>query len=219
MPPLRRWICCAALGLAACTSESDLGAPRIVSVTPAQMLSSESTRVEVDIDAQLPVTVELDPPSANVQAGLSLKIGQLEISRGTYEAGGLIRTNVPSVLIPGTYDVVLELEDGRTASLPQGFTVRPGTFPTAYALDAIGDQQRGVPFDVVIQAQGPASATFRGNLTLTANQGSVSPTVTSAFRNGRLTQQVTVSTAGTGVVLTFTDAEGHSVSSNPFNVN
>ena len=69
---------------------------------------------------------------------------------------GVISDFLPSVLPEGTYDVTVELGDGRLSTATGAFQVTQGFWPIGYTIDMIGGQTSGVPFGVTIRAQGGA---------------------------------------------------------------
>jgi hypothetical protein len=91
---------------------------------------------------------------------------------------------------------------------------------TGFELDALGDQQQGVPFLVTVRAMGPRAAHFQNGVEVTLNKknGIVSPLKLGPFDFGLCVQLVTVDAKGANVKLTVTDAYGAQGTSNGFKV-
>ena len=76
---------------------------------------------------------------------------------------------------------------------------------------------RGVPFLLVLHAEGPQAASFQGMVTLSINKGTITPSVAGPFVGGMATVLVVLEVpAGPSVVITATDDQGHQGSSHPF---
>lgn len=201
------------------TGCSDWPEPVIRSITPAQMVASQTTAVEVRADLPLPTTVDYADGTASVDAAAVLRIGRQELGSGVYPKDGVFTVEVPTVFEPGSYDVTITLEDGRQAILPQGFTVSEGAWPEGYTIDPVGPQRRLVPFDVTIRATGANAASFRGNVRLEVPAGaSVGPALSGQFVDGVLTQQVVINTTRAEELLIVTDVAGNRSTSNTFQV-
>jgi len=204
--------------LTAACSGGPLPPATIGSVTPMVMIASQPTQVEVQVDVVLSTQVDYAGGTILVQSGLEVHVGPEELGSGTYPPGGLVQGTLATVLALGTYDVVADLEDGRRAVRHDAFTVVPGTWPSGYTVDPVGDQRSGVPFSVTLRATGTNGPTFEGNVLLgTSSGGEVSPAVSSAFASGVCTQTVTLTGAGQRV-LTVTDIAGNSGQSAPFTI-
>ncbi|MFP2910736.1 hypothetical protein ACLESD_38005 [Pyxidicoccus sp. 3LFB2] len=90
---------------------------------------------------------------------------------------------------------------------------------TGFIIEAVGDQQRGTPFLVIVHALGPRAAHFQDSVELTLNKkGTLSPLKLGPFDNGVVGQYVTVDAKGGNLKLTVTDAFGAQGTSNGFKV-
>jgi hypothetical protein len=191
--------------------------PEITGVVPPEMTASTTTNVTVQVKATLASTIDYANGEADIDNGAILRIGDRQLGAPTYPASGAFEFTVPTVFQPGTYDVTVTLEDGRVATRSGGFTVLAGTFPSGYTIDPIGPQQRLVPFDVVVRANG--DPTFAGNVRFEVPTGaSVGPTISDTFVNGVLTQRLVVDSPRSSEILIVTDIAGNRATSNTFDV-
>jgi hypothetical protein len=190
----------------------------IASVVPAGMIASQPTHVAVQVEAELAVQVDFGQGSVAPNTQMRVLIGPLELGSGTYPVGGLVEGTLPTVLAAGTYDATVVMGDGRMAVSRGAFRVDAGTWPSAYAIDAVGAQTSGVAFPVTIRAVGKQAPGFGGNVLLgLIGDGTLTPAVTGAFAEGVRTEMVTVT--GTGEFdLTASDVVGDTGQSPPFTV-
>ena len=90
-----------------------------------------------------------------------------------------------------------------------------------FEFNTIPNQTSGTPFNITITAidqYGDTYTNFNSAVTLSVNKGSITPTTTSNFINGVLSNfQVTIPDANTGVIITAT-CSGKTGSSNSFDV-
>jgi hypothetical protein len=209
----------ASLATLLCLGCSDALPPvSIVSVAPTGMVASQPTQVSVQVDAALAFQVDYGQSSVSADTQMQVLIGPMELGTGTYPPDGLVRGVLPTVLPAGTYNVTVKMGDGRTAALPNAFTVDGGSWPAAYIIDAIGDQRANVAFSVTLRAVGPQASRFEGNVLLgLLGDGTVSPTISGAFSSGVRIENVTIS--GTGeFTLLASDINGGNGQSTPFTV-
>ncbi len=90
-----------------------------------------------------------------------------------------------------------------------------------FSFAAIGPQTAGIPFNVVIMAidtAGNSVSNYTGTVALTTTAGTINPTTSAAFVSGCVTQQVTVTTAGSSQTITATGS-GMTGASGAFTVN
>jgi hypothetical protein len=217
---MSRWTCIAALGLtaAACGGER-LPDPKLLALEPAQMMASESMNVRVMVEMVLLFRADYGAGAVEVDPQVGVLFGGRTLPSPRYDGTGVLSVFVPSVFPPSSYDVTLQLGDGRFAVLTSGFRVQPGLWPTAYVFDPIPEQRSGVPFVVTVKAGGSNYALFHGTVKLGAINASISPEPTGSFQNGVYTGVVTATLSGATaqtVTLTATDLEGHAGSSSPF---
>jgi hypothetical protein len=191
--------------------------PEIRAVSPPQMPASEYTPIEISADLPLPATVDYEKGTVDVSTAVKAEIGSLELAAPTFIRKGVLATQVPTLLAPGSYDVRLTLSDGRVATAPSAFTVLEGQWPDTYSIDPIDTQAPFVPFTITVRAQGANAASFHGNVRFESGPGvNFGPKVSDPFVDGVLTQQVVFGAASSSAVLVVTDLAGHRVSSNTF---
>ncbi|HEX8433684.1 hypothetical protein [Archangium sp.] len=191
--------------------------PEIRAVSPSRMLASEYTPIELSADLPLPATVDYEQGTIDVSTAVKVEIGSLELATPTFTRKGVLATQVPTLFVPGSYDVRITLSDGRVATAPSAFTVTDGQWPDTYAIDPIGAQAPFVPFTITVRAQGPNAASFHGNVRFESGPGvNFGPKVSEPFVNGVLTQRVVFATSASSAVIVVTDVAGHRVSSNVF---
>jgi len=189
--------------------------PVIRSVEPTQRAASGSGPVTVAIDAVLPTVVDYGAESATVDDRLSLRVGPRAFGPDRWIDGGVVTDFLPSLLPEGTYDVTVQLGDGRTATASNAFTVTPGSWPTGYTVDSIPTENSGVAFGVTLRATGPNAPTFSGTVNLEVPGATVTPTVSGAFEAGVRVQSITVTGHGMRQLL-ITDLASHTGVSAPF---
>jgi hypothetical protein len=182
------------------------------------MIASQPTRVSVQVEAELAFQVDYGPATLSAASAMQVLVGPLALGSGTYPPGGLVQGILPTVIADGTYDVTVNMGDGRTAVSHGAFTVDAGTWPSAYTIDPIGDQQSGLPFSVTIRAVGRQASNFGGNVLLgLIGDGTLTPDVTGVFSAGVRVETVTVT--GTGeFTLTASDIADDNGQSAPFTV-
>jgi hypothetical protein len=191
----------------------------IASVTPGEMVPSQPTAVSVQVVAELAFQVDYGSGTLTADSVMHVKVGPLELGAGTYPPEGLVHGTLPTVMAPGTYDVTVNMGDGRKAVLPNAFTVLDGgTWPSAYTIDSIGNQRSGLAFPVTLRAVGPEASSFDGNILLgVVGAGTLAPLISGEFSAGVRAETVTVT--GTGeFMLSASDIAGHNGQSAPFTV-
>ena len=95
-------------------------------------------------------------------------------------------TSCPRSCPTGSYDVTVELGDGRLATATDAFVVTPGDWPVGYTIDMIGNQTSGIPFGVTLRAQGaPGRRDYGGTVNLSVPGATVTPTISGPFTAGR----------------------------------
>jgi hypothetical protein len=218
---MSRWACLAALGVAAAgCGEEQLPAPKILAVEPSGMVASDSLTATLTLDMVLPFTVDYPGGRGAADAQVGILFGGLSLPSPRYDGQGVVSVFVPSMFQPSSYDVTVQLGDGRFATLPGGFTVQTGFWPLGYVFDPIGDQRSGVAFAVTVRAFGGGYYnTFKGTVSVTGTNASISPEQTGSFDKGVFTGVVVATLSGDtakSVTLTARDAAGTSGTSSPF---
>ncbi len=133
-----------ALALGGC-SGATLPAPSVVSVDPAARPASSSGPVTVTLDAVLPTLVDYGAGTATVDDRLTLKIGPRPFGPARWSDAGVVTDFLPTVLPEGSYDVTVELGDGRAATASDAFRVTAGDWPVGYTVDTIPSTVIGRP--------------------------------------------------------------------------
>jgi len=133
---------------------------------------------------------------------------------------GVLASQAVTITQEQTADSI-NVSSGIITGLSNSFDVALGAV-TKFSVAAITSPQiAGVPFDVTITAQdagGNTITSYTGTADISAKTGTPAPTVTAAFVAGVATQSITMTTAATVEVLTFTDGNTTG-SSGEFDVN
>ena len=187
----------AALSLAGC-SGATLPAPTVVSVSPAQRPASSSGPVTVTLDAILPTLADHGLDTVTIDDRLTMKIGPRAFGPSRWADGGVITDFLPTVLPEGTYDVTVELGDGRTTTASSAFEVTQGTWPVGYIVDMIGNQTSGAPFGVTIRAQGGTDGGYIGTVNFAVPGATVTPVVSGPFVGGVRVEVLTITVTHAG---------------------
>jgi hypothetical protein len=204
-----------ALAVAACNGAT-LPPPTVASVSPSDRAASSSGPVTVTVDAVLPTVADHGTQTVTVDDRLTMKIGPRPFGPSHWADAGIIADFLPSVLPEGTYDITVELGDGRLATATGAFRVTQGFWPIGYTIDMIGGQTSGVPFGVTMRAQGAPDAGYGGTVFLSVNGATVSPTISGPFNAGVRVEVITVTVSNPGTyrldVSDLAGRTGHSVS-------
>lgn len=206
-----------ALALAGC-SGATLPAPSIVSVDPAQRPASSSGPVTVTLDAVLPTLADHGAGTATVDDRLTLKVGPRPFGPTRWSDAGVVTDFLPTVLSEGSYDVTVELGDGRAATARGAFRVTAGDWPVGYTVDTIPTQRLGVPFGVTIRAQGAPDGGYGGTVNLAVSGAQLTPTLSGPFVAGVRVEVITVTAPEGDYQLVVSDLLGHPGTSLPFHV-
>ncbi len=199
------------------------GPPVVLAITPGTMPGSEPTRVEVVFSALNTGRADYDFPTVRVDRGWTVTVGAQTLATSGPTGGYTVDTHASGSLLTlfpvGNYNVRVDLGDGRTSTVANGFEVTAGDWPTGYAFDGIGSVKRGVPVDITLRAQGSNAASFHGQVTVSASgpgAGSA-PAEVVTFDAG--VSQFSATLGGTGSAeLVASDVAGHTGSSNGFEV-
>jgi hypothetical protein len=192
LPPLLVAVC-----LAGC-SGATLPEPTVVSVSPADRPASSSGPVTVTLDAVLPTLADHGLNSITVDDSLTLRIGPRPFGPSHWADAGVITDFLPSVLPEGSYDVTVELGDGRLTTASSAFRVSAGSWPTGYIIDMIANQKSGVPFGVTLRAQGGRDGGYDGTVNLSVPGATVDPVISGPFVAGVRVEVITVTTSHSG---------------------
>jgi hypothetical protein len=185
------------LWVAGC-SGATLPPPTVVSVTPSERPASSSGPVTVTLDAVLPTLADHGAETVSVDDRLTLKIGPRPFGPSRWTDAGVISDFLPAVLPPGSYDVTVELGDGRLTTATDAFQVTAGDWPVGYTIDMIGDQTSNRPFGVTIRARGAPDGGYGGTVNLSVPRAAVAPTISGPFSAGVRVEVITVTTQSPG---------------------
>jgi hypothetical protein len=226
---------CAVLSLLlwACGPDA-LPAPTIVSVVPERVPQGDVSALSVKVNAVLPFSVDYDSQSAESSPlPMTVELGGQAVDVPFAEEDGTLVVPVPEGLAVGSYDIRVALTDGRDTERDDAFTVVPpstltgtpdeGTLPSldalvGFQLEPIGEQVRGVPFQIRLRATGPGALTFHESVSLRVSHGQVVSVTRGTFKEGVFTQEISISNPGPRLYLLVEDAQGHRGLSNPFRV-
>lgn len=208
----------AACGLWGCGSPLP-PVPKVLSIDPNTMTSSDSIPATITVEAVLPYGVDYGTGEITVAPSLLMAIGSADVGSGRYQSDGRLPARVPSRLQPGTYDVTVTLlDDGRFGTLDGGFTVTPGVWPSGgFAVGNIPSPQRvEVPFTLTIIAQGTNASSFNGTVDYIIQDVTAKPVTTGPFVNGVYQESVVIHTQLSMTKITVIDLLGRTATSNTF---
>jgi hypothetical protein len=187
----------------------------VVSVSPPDRPASSSGPVTVTVDAVLPTLADHGAQTVTVDDRLTMKIGPRPFGPSHWADAGVIADFLPTVLPEGTYDITVELGDGRLSTAAGAFRVTQGFWPIGYTIDMIGGQTSGVPFGVTMRAQGAPDGGYGGTVNLSVAGAKVSPTISGPFNAGVRVEVITVTVDNPGTyrldVSDLAGRTGHSV--------
>jgi hypothetical protein len=207
--------------LCACESDKPSSPPelRIVSITPTQQGAAESKTVTVELDLDPRFLVDYDTRTALLLDQPTLQVGSQTVALERYLGNGRFEGTVLPGLNVGTYDIRVSLPDGREATLPQAWRVRPSV---GFWIESIGDQIQDQPFTVTIHATGTEAEQFEGTVSMSILrfQGNATSTrfQSGPFSGGLRREQITIDTPGNNFLILLEDEEGRETYSNAFRV-
>jgi hypothetical protein len=193
--------------------------PVVRSVAPSTIQQGDTPLVRVEFDAVRQAWANFGREAGGVNTGIVIRIGGEPFFSSEAFNDDLASAPAPSGLKPGSYDVTVQLADGRQGTLPAGLTVTSKAVPTGFTIDPIGNQIRGQPFQITLHAEGGDASGYSGTVQLRVNKGTISPQSSGAFFAGSRVEWVTLNSAGKGQFITIDDGAGHQASSNTFEVN
>lgn len=210
--------------LCACETEPPLQAPRIVSISPAEQLSSEPQDVVVELDMDPRFFVDYGKKSVQMLDQPVLRIGPQTVVLGTYLGHGHFQGTVDSGLEAGRYDIKVTLGDGREAVLSDAYEVIAAEKTQfSYWFDSIGPQVSGQDFTITIHVTGTNAEFYRGSV-LVSTQNTRTQEMTSTWRSGAFSggerkEHVRIDdTSGDEYLIVVQDASGGLAYSNSFPV-
>ena len=205
------------------------GDSNLFTVLPAPVHTFEFTTIgpqTVDIPFTVTITAkdEFGNVCTNFNGGASLSAVNstvIEPTSITFTSG--VWTGDVKLGEAGT-DVQLKvtLATPSVESLSNTFSVAKGL--DHFLISTIGNQSKGVPFEITITAQDEDGATFTSftgtvDITCSLGIGSILPVSLGPFVNGSFTGEITITKPGENVTITVTDpVTGKTGTSNAFNV-
>jgi hypothetical protein len=207
--------------------------PSVTSPEAIEILELSPREQRADEPATLSVRLNLDPhfhvdygkQSARMIEEPVLVIGkQTVVPLDTYLGHGQFQGNVGPGLGVGLHDIRVKLGDGREATLPEAYEVRPPGEPepvAGYWFDTIQDQTVNERFTVTIHAEGDNAPRFDGKVLVKLYRDGV-PTgfsvQTRRFSQGHGFQELTIDTPGDNYLVVVQDAQNKTATSNAFGV-
>ncbi len=224
-------LCCA------CGEPEALPPPHILSVEPEQLASDVATPVVLTLDTEvLPFFIDYGAPEGTQAIRLKLTVGEREVTLGRFEPQARrLHATVPAGLPEGPQELRLSLPDEHEALSQASIQVLPPAPElntsgdgangggqevrlTGFRIEPIPEQVSGVPFRVVLRAEGVGAERFSGQVQLTTNKGRLGTNLSGAFSGGVREEWLTLDSPGANVVLTVRAGKDLVVSSNPFKV-
>ena len=211
----------ASLALLGVACGTRLPPPRILGVSPTQIVQGTAPQVLIDLDAVFPFTAAYGEEALSIDTRVIATLGGLALRGVGVVSDGDVIGFAPAELPLGAHEARVELADGRAAVLESAVTVEPGPFPDSFAIDPnpIADQASGQPFEIVIRAIGGRAAEFSGVVRISVSRGRIVPDMSGPFSGGERRESVTVLSPGMGISIFVEDAAGHTGGSSAFNVN
>ena len=145
----------------------------------------------------------------NGSVNLSTTAGSISPTTSGAFTNGVVTKGV-TVTQPGTGKTITADDGSGHTGTSNTFTVNVGALHH-FAIGNIATQTANAPFNISLTAQDVDDNTvtaFTGTVDLSMNSGTVSPTTSSAFSSGTLTQSVTVAPAGSLRTITASRTSG-----------
>jgi hypothetical protein len=192
---------------------------RILSIAPTQQNAAESKVVTVELDIDPRFLVDYGTQTAQLLDEPTLQVGAQTVPLARYLGNGRFEGTVNAGLDVGLHDIRVTLPDGREATLPQAYRVRPSV---SFWIESIPDQVQDQPFTVTIHASGTYAEQFEGSVKMSVIrfQGNATTTAfqSGPFSGGIRREQLTIDTPGHNFLVHLEDEEGRETYSNAFRV-
>lgn len=206
--------------LCACGTEPTPAAPRIVSISPIEQLSSEPQDVIVELDTDPRFFVDYGKKSVQMLDQPVLQIGPRTVRLDTYLGRGQFQGTMLPGLAAGVYDIKVTLGDEREAVLSHAYeVVSSESQQFSYWMDSIGPQVPGQDFTITIHVDGTNAELYRASVlvsTYNINTQEISSTRRSgAFSSGMRQEHVRIDTSGEYLIV-LEDVTGRKTYSNKF---
>lgn len=205
-----------------CACETPVTPPpetfRILEISPSDQLTNETQSVTVKLDVEPRFHVDYGAQVARMLEEPVLEIGSLTVvPLDTYLGHGQFQGWVNQGLPAGRYEIRVKMGDGREATLPDAYEVRPSV---GFWIESIGDQYINEPFTITLHAAGPDAERFEGTVQVSLYKGGAN---SFSFPSGPFTagvrqQELTIDTPGNNYLIVLQDAQNNTATSNAFRV-
>ena len=197
------------------TGSSALPTPAIFNITPKTLVKSNSFDIEISGENFNEDTkFAISPP-------IGININSLHYISSTTL---IVNVSVTEEAPLGLKDAEVVNSNGEFSVVRDAIVVVSPSTPSTlnhFEFSTISNQTANVPFNITITAKDQYGNTYTGfnsSVTLSVNKGTITPTTTTNFVNGLLSNfSVTIPDANTGVIITAT-ASGKTSTSNSFDV-
>lgn len=204
-----------------CACETPVTLPpeafQILDIIPREQFTNETRSITVKLDVEPRFHVDYGEQVARMVEEPVLEIGSQTVPLDTYLGHGQFQGQVSQGLPVGRYEVRVKLGDGREATLPDAYEVRPSV---GFWIESIGDQYINEPFTLVLHAAGPDAELFEGTVQVSLYKGGAN---TFSFPSGPFTagvrqQEITIDTPGNNYLIVLQDDQNNTATSNAFRV-
>jgi hypothetical protein len=191
---------------------------QILEITPRQQFTNEVQSVTVRLDVEPRFHVDYGEQQVRMLDKPVLEIGsETLVALDTYLGYGQFQGRVNAGLPAGRYALRVKLGDGREATLPDAYEVKPSV---DFWIESVGDQYINEPFTIVLHAAGPDAEQFEGTVQVSLYKGAAN---TFSFPSGPFTagvrrQELTIDTPGSNYLIVLQDDQNNLATSNSFRV-
>jgi len=148
-----------------------------------------------------------------------LEIGSQTVPLDTYLGHGQFQGQVGPGLAVGRYEIRVKLEEGREATLPDAYEVKPSV---GFWIGTIGDQYLNEPFTITLHAAGSDAEHFEGTVQVSLYDSNLDTTLFSLpsgpFAAGLCQQEIKIDTPGDNYLIVLKDDQNNGATSNKFRV-
>ncbi|HEX5753513.1 MAG TPA: hypothetical protein VFZ09_45370 [Archangium sp.] len=193
------------------------GAFQILDVSPREQVTNESKSITVQLDVEPRFHVDYGEQQVKMIDQPVLEIGSQVVPLDTYLGHGQFQGQVKPGLQVGVYAIRVKMGDGREATLPDAYEVKPSV---GFWIESIGDQYINEPFTITLHAAGPDAATYGGTVRVSLYKGGASTHTfqSNPFSAGLCQQEITIDTPGNNYLIVVEDAQSNGATSNAFRV-
>ncbi|AKJ03699.1 hypothetical protein ATI61_11950 [Archangium gephyra] len=190
---------------------------QILDVTPREQVTNESKSITVQLDVEPRFHVNYGEQEVRMIDEPVLELGPQVVPLDTYLGHGQFQGRVGPGLQVGRYAVRVKMGDGREATLPDAYEVKPSV---GFWIESIGDQYVNEPFTITLHAAGPDADGFEGMVRVSLYKGGASTHTyqSNPFSAGICQQEITIDTPGNNYLIVVEDDQNNSATSNAFRV-